>query len=436
MPDKGGPQSLAVADFNGDGYLDLAVAAHVTGQVSVLLGNGDGTFRRPVLYKAGANTVISGDLRNIGIPDLVVTNPALHAIGVMLGNGDGTFGPLTRYPDTQGNPVFAAFGDFNNDGNLDVVAVDDTACACISVLLGNGDGTLRKQMHMTAPYTAQTLGVGDFNRDGNLDVVTAGQFGGTNEMGVLLGNGNGTFRAAGSYPTFNGPQSIAVADFNGDHIPDVAVAEPEGGAISIFLGNGDGTFRAAPTIGAYFPAFVVSADFNGDGIVDLAALTGLNSSFVSLFLGNGDGTFQPEINFPAAQAAAIATGDFNADLQVDLALGNYLGNSVITLLNTGVVAFSPTTALAFNKQTVGTTSAPQIVTLTNTGKTALTISSMKATGQFGMTSTCGTSVAPGANCAISVTFSPKTKGAKSGTVTINDSASSKPMVIELSGTGT
>ena len=111
-------------------------------------------------------------------------------------------------------------------------------------------------------------------------------------------------------------------------------------------------------------------------------------------------------------------------------------SEVIVLLNTGTVSFSPTTPLNFKKQAVGTTSSPQTVRLTNTGTTTLKISSMKATGQFAMTSTCGSSVAPGANCAISVTFSPQSKGAKSGTVTINDSASSKPMVIELSGTGT
>jgi hypothetical protein len=106
------------------------------------------------------------------------------------------------------------------------------------------------------------------------------------------------------------------------------------------------------------------------------------------------------------------------------------------LLNTGVVSFSPTTPLNFKKQEHGTTSAPQTVTLTNTGTTELKISAMKASAQFGMTSTCRESVAPGADCTISVTFSPKTQGAKSGTVTIDDSASSKPMVIELSGSGT
>lgn len=436
VSDPGEPQSLAVADFNGDGALDLAVASF-NGDLSVLLGNGDGTFRKPIFYNAnGANTVISGDLRNNGIYDLVVTNPGDQSLGVLLGNGDGTFQPVVPYPDAKKEPVFAALGDFNGDGKLDVVVIDEIGCYCIGVRMGKGNGTLGAETHTPAPYPTQVLAVGDFNGDGNLDLVTAGQFGGTNLMGVLLGQGDGTFRTGASYAVYNGPQSITVADFNGDGILDAAVAEPEGQAISIFLGNGDGTFRAAPTIGADFPAFVVSADFNGDGIADLAVLTGFSTSYVSLFLGNGDGTFQPEVNFPAAQAAAIATGDLNGDRQIDVALGNYLGNSVITVLNTGVVAFSPTTPLTFKKQKHGTTSAPQTVTLTNTGKTELKISAMKASAQFGVTSTCGSSVAAGANCAISVTFSPTSQGPKSGTVTIDDSASSKPMVIELSGTGT
>jgi hypothetical protein len=289
-------------------------------------------------------------------------------------------------------------------------------------------------MHTPAPYPTQVLGGGAFNRDGNLDLVTAGQFGGTNLMGVLLGNGDGTFRTGESYTVYNGPQSIAVADFNGDHILDVA--EPEGGAISIFLGNGDGTFRAAPTIGASFPGSIVSADLNGDGIPDLVAVTSFNSNLISIFLGKGDGTFQPEMDFTAVVAGGIAVGDFNGDQKMDVAVGGYTGNSVLTLLNTGVVSFSPTTPITFKTQAIGTTSSAQNVKLTNSGKTELKISSMKASSQFGVTSTCGSSVAAGGNCTISVTFSPKTQGAKSGTVTINDSASSTPQVIELSGTGT
>jgi hypothetical protein len=153
--------------------------------------------------------------------------------------------------------------------------------------------------------------------------------------------------------------------------------------------------------------------------------------------GNGDGTFQSEIFYPAGKDPKfIVAGDFNNDGKPDLVTVDDVSDGLVALLNTGAVAFSPTTPLNFNKQAIGTTSTPRNVTLTNTGKTALTVSSMKATGQFGVTSTCGSSVGAGANCTISVTFSPKTKGAKSGTVTIRDSASSKPQVINLSGTGT
>jgi hypothetical protein len=227
-----------------------------------------------------------------------------------------------------------------------------------------------------------------------------------------------------------------VADLTGNGILDLAVADPEGGAIDIFLGNGDGTFYEGQPVAGFFPAEIVSADFNGDGKPDLAVLTGIYISDVALFLGNGDGTFGPEIDFPAGASAVIGPGDFNGDHKIDMAIGDYLGNSVITLLNTGEVAFSPTTPLNFKTQAVGTKSAPQTVILTNNGRAALKISAMKATGQFSMSSTCGSSVAVGARCSINVTFAPTSKGSKFGTVTINDSASSEPMVIELSGTGT
>ena len=132
----------------------------------------------------------------------------------------------------------------------------------------------------------------------------------------------------------------------------------------------------------------------------------------------------------------MAAGDFNGDHLPDVLASDTLVDRLPVLLNTGTVSFSPTTPIHFFNRTVGTTSLPQTVTLTNTAQTALTISSMKATGQFGMTSTCGAKVAPQANCSFSVRFSPKTKGIQYGAVTINNSASSKPMLIELSGTGT
>jgi hypothetical protein len=177
---------------------------------------------------------------------------------------------------------------------------------------------------------------------------------------------------------------------------------------------------------------------NGDGIPDLVAVSvGPSSGSAAVLLGNGDGTFQNATIYPAGEFPnALAVADFNGDHRPDITIVDQTGSRQYVLLNTGAVALSPTTPLAFKKQQHGTTSAPQTVTLTNTGKIELKISAIKAAGQFGVGSTCGASVAAGANCTISVTFSPKTQGAKSGTVTINDSASSKPQVIELSGTGT
>ncbi|HEY1657814.1 MAG TPA: choice-of-anchor D domain-containing protein [Candidatus Sulfotelmatobacter sp.] len=212
--------------------------------------------------------------------------------------------------------------------------------------------------------------------------------------------------------------------------------------VAVLLGNGDGTFERPVVYKAGTPLGVAAADLNGDGKVDLVAVTnayshGQSVGIADVLLGNGDGTFQNSISYTAGEfPKAVAIADFNGDHMPDINVTDQDGYTQIVILNTGVASFSPTTPLNFRKQAVGTRSAPQKVMLTNTGKTPLTISSMKVSGQFGMSSTCGKGVAAGKGCSISVTFSPQSQGAKSGTVTINDSASSKPMVIELSGIGT
>jgi hypothetical protein len=434
--------SVAVGDFNHDGHLDLAVVSYCCpgSGVSILLGNGDGTFRSPVSYAAGEQpwTIVAVDLNHDGNLDLAVADSLSNYVSILLGNGDGSFQKATRSPTLPRYPTMLKSGDFNGDGIPDLVAA---SYSVISVLLGNGDGTFQAPVNTEPPFGVESIGLGDFNRDGKLDLVEAGTFGSGGNLNILLGNGNGTFRSGASYPVGQSPESIAVADFSSDHKLDLAVANSEGGSVSVLLGNGDGTFQAPVNYPIAFCVWVTSADVNGDGKLDLVAAADYdfpNVSGAAVFLGNGDGTFQTPAYYPGnwPDEGYAGVGDFNGDGKPDLVLTNFHGNDVLVMLNTGVVNFSPTTPLAFKKQAIGTTSVPQTVTLTNTGATELKMSSMKASAQFGVSSTCGSSVAAGANCTISVTFSPKTQGAKSGTVTINDSASSKPQVIELSGTGT
>jgi hypothetical protein len=181
-------------------------------------------------------------------------------------------------------------------------------------------------------------------------------------------------------------------------------------------------------------------DFNGDGKQDIVAIGVFPGSTqptgFSLLLGNGDGTFQPPTFFPAApkDACYAAAADFNGDGMLDLAVTDDHAVSLTTVLNTGVVAFSPTMPIAFPDQFVGTTSTSQSASLTNKGTTTLSVSSTTATKPYSVSSTCGKSVAPGASCNLNIT--PTTQGTFAGTVSIVDSASTKPQVIEVSGSGT
>jgi len=231
--------SIAVADLNGDGKPDMVAACSCTGDcerdpgiASVLLGNGDGTFRPAVLYQfvssAGPQFVAIADLNRDGKPDLLAADNL--GVEVLLGNGDGTFGTPQAY-SSGGEAVSVTVGDVNGDGKLDALVANGSSMA---VLLGNGDGTFQPPMMPIFTGIVTAVAVGDVNGDGKPDLILTPNGGVT----VLLGNGDGTFQAAANNDDFAGePLGVAVADVNGDGKPDVAIAIDGPSNVGVLLNN-------------------------------------------------------------------------------------------------------------------------------------------------------------------------------------------------------
>jgi hypothetical protein len=350
------PVSVAVGDFNGDGAPDLAVADFGDNNVNILLGNGDGTFQAAIPYADGTLNVpgsqnISlavGDFNADGHLDLAVITLDSATVVLLLGRGDGTFQAALANSTVPGSNLSSlAVGDFNGDGHPDLAVANNTMDGTVSILLGNGDTTFRAAQSYAAGPAPSSVAAGDFNGDRHLDLVVANSS--TNTVSVLLGNGDGSFQAAQSYPAGPFPSSVAVGDFNGDGHLDLAVANGVYGTpstVCVLLGNGDGTFQAAQSYPAGTdPRSVVVGDFNGDGIPDLAvANAGTPPSFsdrgVTVLLGKGDGTFRIIQNY-AALGFALAVADLNGDRKLDLVTS---GGSV--LLGNGDGSFQAAPSIA------------------------------------------------------------------------------------------
>src|SRR5215472_7060218 len=337
------PASVAVGDFNADGIPDLAVANSYSNDVSVLLGNGDGTFQTARNFGAGSfpTYVAVGDFNGDGVPDLVVTNAGTppdysNDVSVLLGNGDGTFQTARNF-GAGSFSTYVAVGDLNGDGVPDLVVANagmyPDYAGSVSVLLGSGDGSFQTAQSLSASDRPRSVAVGDFNGDGKLDLAVAGGF-----VSVLLGNGDGTFQAAVHFGP--GGSSVALGDFNGDEKLDLAVAYPGTvphyfGSVSVLLGNGDGSFQEPQRVaGGISPLSVAVGDFNGDGALDVAVANDFSSpgtgGFVSVLLGNGDGSFRAAPSFVAGGIlASVAVGDFNGDGALDLAVADSAGVSVL-----------------------------------------------------------------------------------------------------------
>ncbi len=224
------PSAIVAGDFNGDGRTDLAVANRTDGDVSVLLGNGDGTFQPPVQYPVGSDpdAIVAGDFNGDGHVDLAVASdsyPSPGTVSVLLGNGDGTFQPAVQYAvGIEANSLVA--GNFTGDGHLDLAVVNGysypSGHGTVSVLLGNGDGTFQPQVTYEVGGVPSSVVAGDFNGDGRIDLAVANSQDGT--VSVLLGNGNGTFGPHFTYAAGPDPESIVAGSFTGDGRTDLAVA--------------------------------------------------------------------------------------------------------------------------------------------------------------------------------------------------------------------
>jgi hypothetical protein len=355
------PYALAVGDFNNDGKLDI-IATGSGSEVTVNLGNGDGTFQSlsRVYALAGARAVAVGDFNHDGNLDAAVLasgNPGLVAI--FLGDGTGNLTESTSY--TVGNQGPGAYNNIavarlHGGSKLDLV-VTNGGDSTVSVLLGNGDGTFQPQVaySTTGSYpggnTPQWVAIADVNKDGHLDLVTADSGQG---ISVLLGKGNGTFQAPVFYSdVLNGSgvgvgaNGVAIADLNGDGNLDVVTAAWQGFDVNVFLGNGDGTFQPAVGYSVPYATTIAIADLRGGKKLDLVVTDDIEST-TWVLLGNGDGTFQPGVAYATDNGdQGLAVADFNQDGKLDFAVGSNIGPFMTVALGNGDGTFRAGTNYGF-----------------------------------------------------------------------------------------
>jgi hypothetical protein len=378
--------SIAVADFNHDGKLDVLLTSTSTSDLYVFLGNGDGTFQNATLTNTGIGSISSfavADVNGDGIPDVVATvaNGSGTTVWVFLGKGDGTFTVPGKFFSAASIPIgLLLLGDFNGDKKLDVALTGPgnlTKPAPVGIMLGDGHGNFQAPITSTGVKNPKEMIAGDFNGDGHLDLVIS-DFTAPFRTYLLLGNGNGTFKT----PVVAAPEEgvIAAADLNGDHILDLAIGTTP--SVDIFLGNGNGTFKPGRK---YLYSFyqiapdissISAADLNGDGKIDLAAQG-------TVLLGHGNGTFSGN---PFVQTSSIliqspyigqgVTGDFNRDGKPDVI--SFTNNMIYVLLGdgTGKLSLAHTYPLRGTIQTLATAS------LRNNGNLDLVVITTDSSGNW------------------------------------------------------
>jgi uncharacterized protein (TIGR03437 family) len=360
------PTGLIITDFNGDGNLDIVTGSGTpgiitadfgSGDISVLLGNGDGTFQGGPLYPLGSRpfAIATADLNGDGLPDLVTANQYSQNLSILLNQGKGLFKAAPTYSftsaTTSNNPMSVALADLNGDGKVDVATAINSGSVAVS--LGNGDGSFQAATYYTTASGSFMVLAGDLNGDGKPDLAVANaSYGVAGTVSILLAGAGGAFGAATSVTAGNNTDFIALTDVNGDGKLDLLVLSQgtspasDPGGVMVFLGKGDGTFQAAVSyaVGSN-PSALAVGDVNGDGKPDLVVGTyDLNfNSYVAVMLGNGDGTFKNPVLYPGQSGMSdIVIQDMNGDNKPDIVLASCCGATEMSyLLGNGDGTFQP-----------------------------------------------------------------------------------------------
>jgi hypothetical protein len=339
------PTAIAIADLTGDGKADLVVRNAGDATVSVLLGNGDGTFAAQQTFAIGqgpyANSLTVADLNGDGRPDILAANPLDGTVSILLNQTTRdarSVGFLSAPLVIGGAPVSVTVGDFNRDGKPDL-AVANAADITVSVLAGDGTGAFTPLQTIRVANGLGVITTADVNGDGRLDLLLTNEgdrdFSG-NTVSELLGRGNGTFQASQFFNVESGPIGIVVVDVNGDGNPDLITANAKDVSVSVLAGRGDGTFEESNALAVNsIPSGIKAVDLNGDGKPDLV-VTNFNSNSLSVLMGNGDGTFQSQLTLATrVKPYAVVVADLNSDGRPDLVVANRESNSVSVFLGNG-----------------------------------------------------------------------------------------------------
>jgi sugar lactone lactonase YvrE len=370
-----GPVSVALADLNGDGNLDIVALNRLDKSASVMLGLGDGTFRMPMTFSlAGAPVAIAvGDLNKDGKPDLAVLEDCGSAkcsqagsVEILMGAGDGSFQSVSSYPVGY-SPASVAVGDINGDKNLDLVVANrcgkDASCqspGTATVLIGDGTGKFTPGTDIALGNSPASIALGNLTGSG-LDLVVSRST--DNTVAVLHGNGDGTFRAAVPYPVGNNPGPLVVADFNGDGRADVAVTNFNDATVSVLYGRGDGTLQAGSALAVGSSPTALTAigsatiGYASLAVADGASSSGVGTEFKVLPQGTGttpltsftltSGTNPSSVNEPVLLTATLVG-----------AAGTPPGENVTFDSNDTSIPDCTTTTIAYTQVTVtGTTTA-------------------------------------------------------------------------------